>query len=431
MTTKAGYYGSDAKTNRFIDPKTNEAYFVLVNKTTGEMELYNEEFLADKRVGTISTDGTIEYNKNWWGGANANDKAFAERAIKDGTIMHQASNIIKKEGGLSEHQASSLLKSNQGNPPEFVSTDIQLQNQSAAQQGVGKNAARTRTTFPGGAGSEPLVFPEAIRNTTQDIIKFNMMKYSPKQISQEGRFGTGERNRTNRDIIGAVVLPIPGGIQDSMSVQWGQKEMTAVQAELANVALEGIKDLNAGVDAAMSSAQKVQQFPKDVQSALAAYFAGEATGMGGDLLTRATGAILNPNMELLFQGPTLRPFTFSFQLAPRSKKEAQTIIKIIRFFKQGMAPIRTKSNLFLKSPHTFQLAYKYRGAGNQDQDHPFLNKFKECALQGFNVQYAPQGNYATFDDGVMLSYQISMTLQELEPIFNDDFPQDGDRSVGY
>jgi hypothetical protein len=96
-----------------------------------------------------------------------------------------------------------------------------------------------------------------------------------------------------------------------------------------------------------------------------------------------------------------------------------------------MAPIRSKSNLFLKSPHTFRLAYKYRGRGSQDRDHPYLNKFKECALQGFNVQYAPQGNYATFDDGVMVSYQISMTLQELEPIFNDEYPRDGDRSIGY
>ena len=34
-----------------------------------------------------------------------------------------------------------------------------------------------------------------------------------------------------------------------------------------------------------------------------------------------------------------------------------TVIKIIRFFKQGMAPIRSKSRLFLKSPHTFRLAY--------------------------------------------------------------------------
>ena len=79
MTTKAGYYGSDAKKDRFLDAKTGETYFTLVNKTTGEVELYNEEFGADKRVGTLGSDGKWQYNNNWWGGANKNDRAFAEQ----------------------------------------------------------------------------------------------------------------------------------------------------------------------------------------------------------------------------------------------------------------------------------------------------------------------------------------------------------------
>jgi hypothetical protein len=32
---------------------------------------------------------------------------------------------------------------------------------------------------------------------------------------------------------------------------------------------------------------------------------------------------LNPNMELLFQGPQLRPFNFTFRLSPRDQKEAE------------------------------------------------------------------------------------------------------------
>ena len=57
------------------------------------MELYNEEFLADKRVGTLGSDGKWDYNKNWWGGANNKDKAFAEQIQKDGTLKNQANKI--------------------------------------------------------------------------------------------------------------------------------------------------------------------------------------------------------------------------------------------------------------------------------------------------------------------------------------------------
>ena len=165
----------------------------------------------------------------------------------------------------------------------------------------------------------------------------------------------------------------------------------------------------------------VSQSSEEVKKALATSIAGSASG-AGNLMTRTTGAIMNPNMELLFNSPQLRSFNFSFTLAPRDKNEAMTIIKIIRFFKQGMSPIRSKSRLFLRSPHTFRLAYKHRaGTKEKQKDHPFLNKFKECALNGFGVNYTPSGQYSTYEDGVMTSYQMTMGFQEIEPVYNDDY----------
>ena len=130
-------------------------------------------------------------------------------------------------------------------------------------------------------------------------------------------------------------------------------------------------------------------------------------------------------MELLFKGPSLRPFTFAFKLAPRSSKEAETVIAILRFFKQGMAPIKSSSNLFLKSPNTFKLCYYHRG-----QPHRFLNKFKECALQSVALEYTPDGNYATYEDGVMTAYNMTLTFNELEPIFSNDY-NDTYQDIGY
>ena len=48
--------------------------------------------------------------------------------------------------------------------------------------------------------------------------------------------------------------------------------------------------------------------------------AGMASG-NQNLITRTTGAILNPNLDLLFQAPTLRPFNFNFSLSPRDPKK--------------------------------------------------------------------------------------------------------------
>ena len=424
MTTKAGYYGSDAVENRFSDPKTNEAYFTLVNEKTGEIEVYNEEFGVDKRVGTISPDGTVDYNNNWWGGANKNDKAFVEAGIKDGSIRNHAETMVKDESGLNNADTKQLMGGNAANN-DFKITSAELSSGlTALQSGTGADNANTKTS-----GFGNLVFPEKIRNTRQDVMKFNMMKYVPKDFNEK-TFGFAERETKGR-IIGSVILPIPAGISDSQAVQWGPDSMNPIQVALAQAALDGITEgLGAGIDSFQKSAEKVAANSEEAKAGIAAILAGKASG-NQNLLTRKSGAIVNPNLELLFSAPSLRPFNFNFTLSPRNPREAQQVIRIIRFFKQGMAPIRSKSNLFLKSPHTFQLAYKFRGDGGEGRNHPFLNKFKECALQSFGVQYTPTGNYSTFSDGVMSQYNITMTFTELEPVFNDDYGTGNPVEVGF
>jgi hypothetical protein len=105
------------------------------------------------------------------------------------------------------------------------------------------------------------------------------------------------------------------------------------------------------------------------------------------------------------------------------------IIKIIRFFKQGMAPIREQSNLFLKAPNTFQVHYLLRG--DTSGEHPFIGRMKECALTSVNTNYTPENNYATYEDGLMVSYQISLTLKELEPVYNDNYQDIPDTEIGF
>ena len=294
-----------------------------------------------------------------------------------------------------------------------------------------KNAA-SEVSSSGGAGTpkpgtrnegfpNPLVFPKTLRRDVangQDFLKINMMKYAPKDFNED-KFSFSERD-IDRTSIGSVILPIPGGIQDGQSVNWGGSTMTPLDMVKADIAMSAVSEgLGAGVKTAGTAAQNLAKGFEGNKKAIAAVIAGMAAG-AGNLLSRTTGAVANPNMELLFGGPQLRTFSFQFTLAPRSKEEAMEAVKIIRFFKQGMSPIRTKSMLFLKSPHTFRLSYK----GSDGDDHKYLNKFKECALGSFGVNYTQNGNYSTYEDGVMTAYQMSMTFRELNPIYNDDYGSD-------
>jgi len=266
-----------------------------------------------------------------------------------------------------------------------------------------------------------LVYPTTLRQDNQDTIWFTMMEYKAKGITNNaGSFGGGERD-SNRKSIGKVCLPIPGGINDSNNTQWQSGEMNAGQMALASIALKTITDgFKEGMNEVETQLSNISGNRNDVGEAIATQIAGAATGDQKALMQRSSGQVMNPNMEMLFSGPQIRDFSFTFNFTARNATEGKTILQIIRFFKQGMAPIKTKSNLFLKSPHTFKLEYK-----NGNKTHKALNRFKECALKTCSLQYTPDGNYATFEDGIMTKYQMSLAFSELEPIFNSDYSENG------
>ena len=66
--------------------------------------------------------------------------------------------------------------------------------------------------------------------------------------------------------------------------------------------------------------------------------------------------------------------------------------------------------------------------------HRFLPKVKECAMVDFGVNYTPDGSYMTYDNSSMVSYEMAMSFQEIEPVYNNDYTdldKDRDQSIGY
>jgi hypothetical protein len=409
----ADVYGA-AGQNRFSIPNQVGFFSVEVNKESGVSQLYLQ--------GPVSTQQSVgTYNsstKKFTSDPNSNltqqqitriSSPEGIKAIADASLTTATKGIVAegKSPQVAQTEANKLLSPNAASGGTIDSATLS--------SAIGADLKETRNEFQGASGTVPLKYPLDLKSEHQDVIKFQMLKYQPKKFDQQ-KFGFSERSRTIESTIGTVVLPIPAGISDQNAVTWSDGTMNAAEAALANLALSGIEKGGEGLTStATDIANTIVGASDDVKKAIAASFAGQATGVAG-ILARTTGKIINPNLELLFNAPTLRPFNFTFKLSARSEREAKAIRSIIRFFKQGMSPIRTESNLFLKAPHTFQLQYLHRG-----KQHNYLNKFKECALQSFSVDYTPEGQYATFTDGAMVSYQITMQFSELEPVFNDDY----------
>jgi len=110
------FIGSDAKENRFIGPK-KEAYFLRVKKKTGEIQIWNEEWGADKHVGTMDPNTKkIDFNNMMWGGARKFEKNYFNKKENKEMVLNKAHALIKKSstaGEINEQKANTLIN----NPP--------------------------------------------------------------------------------------------------------------------------------------------------------------------------------------------------------------------------------------------------------------------------------------------------------------------------
>ena len=276
-----------------------------------------------------------------------------------------------------------------------------------------------------------------------DYIKITAYKYQPPGLKMVNETGVdygggiveGERFET-------VILPMQPNITESNSTSWNEDQMNAIEAAIGTLAMGGIKATaglilgNGGeamneIGSAFGSIKsQIDDVMTDTatKAGIISYFAGQA--IGKNIMGRQTGQVINPNMELLFNGPRLRTFNFNFTFTPREEDEAKIIRKIIRAFKRNMAPQRSTSNLFLLSPRVFKLKYIYNNRAKEDDDgdgsqHPYMDTFKTCALTAFNVDYTPGGSYATYrDGGSMTQYKVTMSFNELNPIYADEYKLD-------
>ena len=93
-----------------------------------------------------------------------------------------------------------------------------------------------------------------------------------------------------------------------------------------------------------------------------------------------------------------------------------------------MSVKRTESTLLLKSPFTFAISYI-----SGDKQHPYLNKFKVCALTNCSVNYTPYGTYMTYagKEKSMVAYELQLQFQELEPLFDDEYGATDFDNIGF
>ena len=240
---------------------------------------------------------------------------------------------------------------------------------------------------------------------------------------------------------GTVFLPMPK-VVDTNGAEWGKSELNILGLAAASLG-EGLGKL--GLDqqsqdelenakSIIGAGDRTSKL-KDIGGAFAGQFYASAVARATNqnvstdqLLARSSGRVLNPNAEMLFGGPVLRDFNFDFTMISRSPEEGREIRKIIKFFKEGMAP-KFNNSTFLVTPDIFILKYKR----SEDGEINTVNRFSPggLALRTIAVDYAPNGYWSAYQDSQPVAIKMSLNFAELRPIYQEDQFDTPEDSVGY
>jgi len=339
------------------------------------------------------------------------------------------------------------------------------------------------------ANGRVLQYPIDLDTDLQDHFEIQVFKYRPAGNLpgiKEGNQGYGQSyasggylsqsnrrgNRQNfrlQDLQSTIQLPMPPSLKDMNAVDFAGGTMSGLAAAMFGPTVQaflGKGGSTAFDDAAAANDKKgfaairtrasnfLKGFAKvggetfnaftDAASdkgfrrvttlnAIAQAIAGLGVNIDVDqAITRASGAVRNPNLELLFKGPALRSFSFNIRLTPRSPEESKRIRMIIRVLKQHSAAKKNPqimtgdaelgANFLLGTPDVFKLRYI---KARTQRDIKGLNKFKTCALTSIAVDYTGEvGRFAAYEeDSQPVTTIISLSFTELTPIYDQDYAE--------
>tara|TARA_B100000378_G_scaffold88056_1_gene69642 strand:- start:708 stop:2078 length:1371 start_codon:yes stop_codon:yes gene_type:complete len=386
--------------------------------------------------------------------------AFRKAVYGPNKDLYPASIEVASDEELTTYFAESQKKFNN---EQFVTNDFEKPKSLAYSTGRGRDdydQGDIARNFLGGAksvhgplmksDSEILAYPLDI-DPNQDHFKISRYDYRRATVNQsKSARKVGETNVAGDSVkgsklMGSILLPMPKAT-DVNGVEWGKSELTQTgllalgAAEKSLSALDAMLpgnpsgksaedkalDRQARRNAGRNAGQGFFESLKGLGQAKTVQSVTDIVGgaLGGQIdadtvLARRGGAVLNPNAEMLFQGPVIRDFAFSFVMIARSEKEGKEIRKIIHFLKKGMAP-KFRNTTFLSSPDIFILEYKN---GPRAKDHlKTVNRFNPggLALTTMNVDYAPNGYWSAYTDSQPVALKMDLNFTELRPIYEGD-----------
>lgn len=326
-------------------------------------------------------------------------------------------------------------------------TDAKKNKENFLEQQGGNTSYKQLAT---GSATGSIRYPkDAAMQSNSDYVLFEFYEYVPpfkgfnKGATKDSGTPLSVYNQSATDAskykkvegLQSIVLYMPEDVSTGYKANWSGKAFSNIGA--AAMATFGSGDFGQlGQNALNTIGNAFDQALPNIAVKTVQGIIGKITGeqlSDNDVFGGTQGVILNPNVELLFGGIDLRNFTLNYKLVPRNKPEADNVKQIVKIFKKAMLPSfssdtsleafgasieiggRNISNNFIKVPSVCKVSFMRGGGLNKD-----VSQYKMCAITQVDVNYTPDGTYATLEGGEMVAIGLTLSFQETKLIFANE-----------
>ena len=224
-----------------------------------------------------------------------------------------------------------------------------------------------------------------------------------------------------------IIMYMPEDISTGFRSNWGGKAFSNIATDALRAA--GTNGMGKLTSAVSGFGDAVTNLPYIAGAKIIRKAISTITGdnlSNDDVFGAISGAVLNPNTELLFSGVDMRNFQLKFKLVPRNQTEAVHCASIIAQFKAASLPSRMPGKVFgndannvkknfIGFPSLCRVAFMHG-----TEEHKQLPRFKMCALTQVDVGYTPDGMYATYSDGTPVATDLTLNFQETKIVFSEE-----------
>lgn len=304
-----------------------------------------------------------------------------------------------------------------------------------------------------GSATGSIRYPkDAAMQSNSDYVLFEFYKYVPpfkginKGATKDNGTALSVYNQSATDAslyekvdgLQSIVLYMPEDVSTGYKANWSGKAFSNIGA--AAMATFGSGDFGQLTQNTLNTVgTAIDQLGPMAAAKVVQGIIGKITGeqlSDNDVFAGTQGVILNPNVELLFGGIDLRNFTLNYKLVPRNKPEADNVKEIVKIFKKAMLPSfdantslsaaggaitiggQNVSNSYIQVPSVCKVSFMRGGGLNTD-----VSQYKMCAITQVDVNYTPDGAYATLEGGEMVAIGLTLSFQETKLIFANEVEQ--------